>query len=325
VRAAVLTDDHRFDVVELPDPTPSAGELVLRVAGCGICGSDLKAHQHLPAGTVMGHELCGDVVAVGAGVDGWKEGDAVAALPMSSCGTCRWCLAGAPFHCRRVRPFGFGVAPGAFAELVRVDARLSLWLPAGLGPIGALAEPLAVGLHGVTSVGIHPGDRVLVLGGGNVGASVATWARRLGAAEVVVSDPSPTRRDAVLRVGATSTHDPSTGPPPTGFDVVVECVGAPGMIQAAVEAAGIRGRIAVVGVCEAPDTFVPVGAVLKELQVAFAVYYRLSEWRTVVDLLARGEVDADAFVSGTVGLDGVGGSFDALLAGRADGKVLVTP
>jgi (R,R)-butanediol dehydrogenase/meso-butanediol dehydrogenase/diacetyl reductase len=325
VRAAALTEDHRFTVVDLPDPTPGPGELVLRVAGCGICGSDLKAHAHLPAGTVMGHELCGEVVAVGAGVEGWREGQAAASLPMSSCGTCRWCLAGEPFHCHRVRPFGFGAAHGAFAELVQVDAGLSLHLPAGLGPIGALAEPLAVGLHGVTAVGIRPGERVLVLGGGNVGASVSTWARRLGAGEVVVSDPSPTRRDAVLRVGATATHDPATGPPPTGFDVVVECVGAPGMVQAAVDAAGVRGRIAVVGVCEAPDTFVPVGAVLKELRVAFAVYYRLAEWTTVVDLLARGELDTDAFVRGTVGLDAVGESFDALLAGRTDGKVIVTP
>ena len=99
MHAAVLTDDHRFVVETLPDPTPGPADLVLRVEACGICGSDLKAHGHMPGGIVMGHEFCGEVVAVGGDVaDRWREGDLVAAMPLNACGRCRWCLADDPAH-----------------------------------------------------------------------------------------------------------------------------------------------------------------------------------------------------------------------------------
>jgi (R,R)-butanediol dehydrogenase/meso-butanediol dehydrogenase/diacetyl reductase len=326
MRAAVLTDDHTFEVVELPDPTPGPAELVLRVAACGICGSDLTAHTMLPAGSVLGHEFCGEVIAVGKEArPDWREGDLVAALPLAACGRCRWCLVDEPAHCVSFDPQGVGGSPGAFAEQVRVSTSSAVRLGDGLGELGALVEPLAVGLHIIEAADLKPGERVLVLGGGNVGAAVSTWARRLGASEVVVSDPAASRRAGADRFGATGVHDPADGPPPGRFDVVVECVGAPGMIQAAVDATGVRGKVVVAGVCVVPDQVQPLAAVLKEVQVRFAVYYRRSEFAAAAALLESGEIDARAFVTSQVGLDGVTRAFETLLSTTTERKVLVTP
>jgi (R,R)-butanediol dehydrogenase/meso-butanediol dehydrogenase/diacetyl reductase len=326
VRAAVLNDEHQFEVVEVPDPTPAAGELVLRVDACGICGSDLKAYHALPPGTVLGHEFCGVVVAVGTDArDRWREGQLVAAMPLRACGHCRWCLADEPAHCERVDLQGVGGAPGAFSEYVRADAAFAVALADHIGEHGALVEPLAVGLHTVLAGGLRAGDRALVIGGGNVGAAVTVWARRMGAADVVVSDPAPTRRDSAARFGATGVHDPGAGPPDAGFDVVFECVGAPGMVQAAVDAAGTRGRVVVAGVCAVPDQILPLSALLKEVEVRFAVYYRGNEFTAAADLLASGGLDVGAFVSGHAALAEIDDAFEKLQTTTTERKILVKP
>jgi (R,R)-butanediol dehydrogenase / meso-butanediol dehydrogenase / diacetyl reductase len=326
MRAAVLTEKHTFVVADVPDPSPGPDELVLRVNACGICGSDLKVHTMLPAGSVLGHEFSGEVVAVGAGSRGkWREGQHAAALPLSTCGVCRWCLADEPAHCARVDLFGLGATPGAFAEYVRVAAAQTVPLDPALGPLGALVEPLAVGLHTVAMGHLKAGDKVLVIGGGNIGLAVTVWAHRLGAREVVVSDPIAARRGVAGAFGATGEHDPASDPPPHDFDVVFECVGATGMVQAAIDAAGTRGRVVIAGVCVTPDTVLPVSAVLKEVEVRFAVYYRGNEFAAAAALLESGGVDAGAFVTGQVGLDGVSGAFERLLTTTGDRKILVTP
>ena len=94
MKAAVTTDEHGFEIVDMPDPTPDDDQLVIRVAACGVCGSDIKAQPFAPAGMVMGHELGGEIVAVGSRADGWREGTNVAVLPVVSCGSCQYCRAG---------------------------------------------------------------------------------------------------------------------------------------------------------------------------------------------------------------------------------------
>lgn len=325
MRAAVLTADHEFTVAEVPDPSPAEGELVLQVSSCGICGSDLKAYAMAPAGAILGHEFCGRVVAVGSGVDGWRVGQAATAMPLTACGRCARCLAGRPSHCERVELLGLGASSGGFAEYVRVAARSAFELPDEVAHRGALVEPLAVGLHAVSAGAVGPGARVLVLGGGNVGVAVATWARRLGAAEIVVSDPSASRRETAATFGATGMHDPAEGPPPTGFDVVFECVGGTGMIQRAIDATAPLGRVVVAGVCIEPDQVLPVTALMKEVELAFAIYYRPSEFAAARDLVTSGSFDADAMITGVVGLDEVGGAFDRLRSSTTERKILVAP
>jgi 2-desacetyl-2-hydroxyethyl bacteriochlorophyllide A dehydrogenase len=327
MRAAVVTESHSFEVVDVPEPEPGPDDLVLRVRACGICGSDLKAYTAMPPGTVMGHEFCGEVVGVGSAVDdSWREGMHVAAMPVRACGRCRWCQAGDVAHCERADLVGVGGSAGGFAEMVRVDATATVALPPSVAEFGALVEPLAVGLHAVSMGDVSAGDRVLVLGGGSIGAAVTTWASRVGAAEVVVSDPVPSRRESAELFGATGVHDPADGAPTrSSFDVVVECVGASGMIQTAVDAAVTRGRVVVAGVCIAPDLIVPVVALMKELEVRFAVYYRRSEFFTAASLLARGAVDPGPFVSAAVSLDELDATFSRLASSTTERKILVSP
>jgi len=218
-----------------------------------------------------------------------------------------------------------GATPGAFAEYVRAAAEQAVSLGPHIGRLGALIEPLAVGLHTVAMGHIEAGDKVVVLGGGNIGLAVTVWARRLGAREVVVSDPISSRRDAAAGFGATGAHDPTSDPPPRDFDVVFECVGSTGMVQAAIDAAATRGRVVIAGLCMTPDTVVPVTALLKEVEVRFAVYYRGSEFAAAAALLEAGGIDADALVTGQVGLDGITGAFERLSTSTDDRKILVVP
>ena len=326
MRAAVLGPDSTFGVAEVDDPTPGPGDLVLRVTGCGICGSDLKTRPLLPGGTVMGHEFCGEVVAVGTDAgDRWREGMHAASLPVFSCGSCDRCCAGDVAHCAAVEMIGFGVA-GAFAELIRVSADLSFALPPSVPPsFGPLVEPYAVGLHAVHAGDIGPGDDVLVIGGGPVGLTTATWARELGAASVTISDPAARRREAAGSFGATAVVDPTTEDLGGPYDVVVECVGKPGMLNTCAMAAGVHGRVVVAGACAEPDPFVPVLALMKELTLRFPVYYRREEFGAVVDAFADGRIDPTGLITRTVGFDALDEVFDALATAPDDLKVVVDP
>ena len=325
--AAVVGEDHGLEVVDLPDPEPGPGELVLRVTACGICGSDLKSVGAMRSGLVMGHEYCGEVAAVGSDAAGsWREGTLVAGLPLVSCGTCRWCMAGEPTHCATVDRQGVGGSAGAFAEYVRVDVSQAVALPSGVGELGALVEPLAVGLHTVAAARLEPGDRVLVIGAGPVGLAVARWARRLGAGVVVVSDPVEARREAAGSFGATAALDPSRDELGHGYDVVFECVGAAGLIDTAIGVIRPRGRVVVAGVCMAPDQVTPGLPLIREASVQWIVYYTRPEFELCARLLASGDLDGDAFVTGHTDLAGIDASFRELRSGATrHRKVLVTP
>jgi (R,R)-butanediol dehydrogenase / meso-butanediol dehydrogenase / diacetyl reductase len=327
VKAAVVDDHHHLEIVEVSDPTPGPGELVLRVRACGICGSDLKLVETMPAGLVMGHEFCGVVAATGPGVGtDWREGRLVAAFPLVSCGQCRWCAVGEPTHCETVDRVGVGGSSGAFAEYVRVDASQAVALHDDLGEHGALVEPLAVGLHTVAFAELEPGDRVLVIGAGPVGLAVTTWARRLGAGEIVVSDPSAGRREAAPAFGASAVVDPEHEELGDGFDVVFECVGAPGLIATAAGVIRPRGRIVVAGVCLQPDTLPPAVPLLREATLRWVMYYTRAEFQLAARLLERGDIDGDAFVTGHVTLDGIDDAFRELKGGHtAHRKLLVVP
>ena len=327
MRAAVIGADGAFHVETLDDPTPGPGELVLRVTGCGICGSDLKARPAMPAGTVMGHELSGEVVAIGSGVTGaWREGTPAAVLPVFSCGACDWCRAGDVAHCTQAALMGLGGCPGGFAELVRARADLAFALPSDLPSAwGPLVEPFAGGQHAARVAEIERGDDVLVIGAGPVGLTTAWWARDLGAATVTVSDPVATRRDAAAGFGATATVDPSTDSVGGPYDVVIECVGKPGILDTCAAAARTKGRIVVAGVCAEPDPFLPLVALLKELTVRFSVYYRPDEFRAAVDAFATGRVDPTPLVTRTVGFGELDLAFDSLVTSPTDLKILVDP
>ncbi len=336
MRAAVVTESKKLEIVERPDPMPGPTDLVLRVEACGICGSDLKAIDRMPDGLVMGHEFCGEIVEIGREAKGdWQVGQRVAALPLRGCGACLPCLDGDVAHCTAgVDAIGVGGSGGAYAQYIKVGSRETFALPVSFRHgDGALVEPLAVGLHAVDRARIGRGEDVLVIGGGPVGMAVTLWARHFGGREIAVVDPVAARRDACAALGATTLIDPNDGPFTDAYaaaiggapDVVFECVGVPGMVQASVDAARVHGRIVIVGVCTKPDPFVPVTAVVKELAMHFVVYYRSADFRYTIDMVNQGRIDPFGMVSARVGLDGLPSAFEALKHPTDQCKVLVVP
>jgi len=325
MKAAVTTDDHGFEVVELPDPAPDDDQLVIRVAACGVCGSDIKAQPFAPAGMVMGHELGGEVVAVGSRTDGQLAGANVAVLPVISCGSCRYCQAGLVSHCAAASYVGMG-PPGGFAEYAAVPARHCFALPAELPAAhAALVEPFAVGLHGVHSAEIARGDDVLIVGAGGVGLTTLVWARQLGGARVTVADPDARRRDSAMSMGATDVLESASDAEPGAYDAVIECVGRPELIQACQPALRPRGRLVISGACAEPTPIEPITALLKELTIRYSVAYSTDEFAEVVTAFGSGDVDPAPTVGPTFGLDHVADAFAAVREARLHGRVSVTP
>jgi (R,R)-butanediol dehydrogenase/meso-butanediol dehydrogenase/diacetyl reductase len=323
-------------LAEVADPTPGADDLVLRVRAAGVCGTDLHLAGDplgVPPGTVLGHEFAGEVVAVGARVEGWRVGARACALPLLGCGTCAACLTGDAMGCAGLRTIGSGDLPGAFAEYVRVGACETLRLPDGLDyGVGALVEPTAVGLHALRVAALQPAENVLVLGGGPIGLAAAAWARALGAAEVAIADPLPARRALAAAFGAVAVDASDDaalfalpdlfGRPP---DVVVECVGGPGLLQECVQHVRRRGRVVVVGACMAPDTVMPAMACLKEVELRFVVAYSRQEFAHALRMLAAGRVPGAAMITGSTGLQAFPAAFDELRAPGAQCKVMLEP
>lgn len=327
MRAVVTDQSTAFRVEELPDPTPGPNDIVIKVSGCGICGSDLKAQPAMPDGIVMGHEVAGEVVAVGATArDRWREGMQTAVLPLFTCGQCDHCWAGDVAHCAEISMVGLGGSHGGFAEYMLASADLCFRLPDAMpSTFGPLVEPFAVGLHAARLAEISSGDSVLIMGGGGVGLTAAAWARQLGAERITVSDPHEPRRAAALALGATDTVNPRAEEVPGGYDVVIECAGKPGVLDASTAAVTNLGRVVIAGVCAEPDPFFSMLALLKEISIKFAIYYRPDDFRTVVDAFALGLIDPAPLRTGTVGFDGVAAAFASMNTSRAELKVIVDP
>jgi len=334
VRAAVLTGSTPvLGIQTIADPSPAAGEVVVEVAACGICGSDLHSIRFAaPPGTVMGHEFCGRIVGRGTGVSAaeWPDGKRVAVRPTTGCGNCAPCQAGRPDRCASFELIGFQ-RPGGFAEYTTAPLNELYAIPDSIDDLGgALIEPLAVARRAVRRGDLRRDESVLILGGGPIGAAVLLWAKNLGAGTVVVSDPSAERRAWVQDIGADATVDPTSDglhavPDLTGGapGLVVECVGHPGLIQTAIEATGFEGRVVVAGVCIATDSIVPYFGLLKEVDVRFSMYYGREDYHDTIRELAHGALAAKALTSTAVGLDALPGVFDAQLEKPAAGKVFV--
>jgi len=328
MQAMVVGAGGALAVESVPDPVPGEGQLVVRVEACGICGTDLHMHAKgmLPTGAVMGHEFAGEVVE---SVHGFKAGQRVCALPVLSCGHCRRCRSGLGAYCEAQHALGLGAAPGAFAEYVAVAAHETLRLPDAIGPeLGALVEPLAVALHAVRVARVRAGEGCLVLGSGPIGLGAVLWARYFGAREIVVCERSAGRRRLAERLGAGATAGPEeldavlARQLPGGAGVVVEAIGAPGMIQRALSAVGFRGRVIVAGVCLGSDTIQPLPSLLREATLHFVLAYEKDDFQFTVDALAAGRIDALPMVTRRCKLAEIPAAFAELRTHSEHGKVL---
>ena len=326
-----------LEIASIADPVPEADEVIIAVARAGICGSDLHVTKlgAVPAGTVLGHEFAGEIVALGSGVGGdWRVGDLVTALPLFSCHDCEACDMDLPALCSHGRFTGTTLEkPGAYAQFVAARGAMLQRLPSGVSiNEGGMIEPLAVAHHTVELGRIEKDDAVLVIGAGPIGAAVTLFARLAGA-RVVVSERSAERRVLALTLGATGAIDPQsenvgerfhalTGRSP---QVVFECVGMAGLIQDAVGLAGVRGRVVVAGLCLGDDNITPLTGMSKEVNIQFTQCYTERNFETVIDLIARGEAKVSPLHTDTVGFDQLPIMFETLRTASRQCKVLIGP
>jgi (R,R)-butanediol dehydrogenase/meso-butanediol dehydrogenase/diacetyl reductase len=337
--AAVYRGSGEVAVEDRPVPEPGPGQVLVEVGHCGICGSDLHliAERLGTAGTVLGHEYSGMVAALGEGVTGWVVGDEVVGGPAPRCGQCRRCLEGQPSQCevrRRVMTDGHD---GAFAPFILVDARALVRVPEGLGRReAALAEPLAVALHGITRSQTQPGDTVMVMGAGPIGALTVAALLARGLAPVSVVEPAPPRQALARALGAEVLHpdDLPTYPmwepeemSPLAVDVVLECSGHKAAMQAGLHQLRRGGRMVLVGAGMRAPSFDPNRMLLNELTVTGSFVYDADGFDRALELLSTpGAIPTEVLIEpDDVGLDRVGEAVRRLAAGETAGKVMVAP
>jgi len=339
MKAAIFQEVGKPLRIENVDaPKPVAGEVILEVAYCGICGSDLHMTQHqgiLKQGDIMGHEFTGTISALGPNVDPkWKVGDRVTSLPVIACHNCEMCDQGLFSLCKSMYVTGVGMSQGAYAQYVASPAETLFKLPDGVDfKDAALTEPLSVALHAVEMADIKSSDNVLVIGGGPIGLGVAMFARHRGAKNVIVSELAEGRAALARKMGATATINPAkedvskryaalTGGAP---HVVFECVGVKGLIDQAVALAAPRGRIVVAGVMMGEDQFTPMHAISKELTLKFTQCYSPKDYEVVLDLLNQKRIDPSPMVTEIIDFNSLPEKFEALRKPTTQCKILISP
>ncbi len=306
--------------------------MLLRIAACGICGSDLHMTEDpatfgIGEGFVLGHEFAGEVVRCGSGVTGLRPGDRVAVAPMRGCGHCDSCRRGEPAWCPEMRLIG-----GGYAEFATVAARQCRMLPddlptgrrrAGRAGRGRAARGHALGPEAGRQRARprRRADRTCSSHSGRGG---------LAPAHVVVADINRHQEERAAAVGATgfalsgpglaAEFRDQAGAAP---DIVFECVGKRGLIDFACRLVRVHGTVVGVGLCVGGDEWDPFAALSKEIKIVFAVFFTMAEFETALEALGPGRFRPQALVTGRIGFGEVAETFEALKRRTTQCKVLI--
>ena len=310
--------DLRLD--EAAPGSPGPGQVAIRLAAGGVCGSDLHYYNHGGFGAVrlkqpmiLGHEVSGYVEALGPGVDSLAIGDLAAVSPSRPCGVCRFCQEGLPNHCLDMRFYGsampFPHIQGAFREVLIADASQCA-VATGLTPgEAAMAEPLSVCLHATRRAGGLLGKRVLITGAGPIGALCILAARRAGAAEIVATDLAQNALVHAKRAGADRVIDMAGAPDGLEgyaadkgyFDVLFECTGAAEALAGGIAAVRPRGVVMQLGL--GGDMTLPVQTLTaKELDLRGSFRFH-EEFPLAVEMMRKGLIDVAPLITHTLPLD----------------------
>lgn len=287
-------------VVDRPAPVRAPDDVLIRIAAAGICGTDVAiwrwheavVGQYAPTfPVVVGHEFAGHIVEAPEG-SGLVAGMLVAINPQIGCGRCKYCGQGRPTLCDRRKLMG-GHIDGGWTELVSVPVQQVFPLPEGIDPaVAPLLEPMAVAVHAVLErVKVRSGDVALVIGAGPIGLLCGILALQAGAAKVVITgvgvdvDRLALARELGMVPVDVEAADPASELGRLGADVVYETSGNAAVTEQALALAGKAGRIALIGLCHGPSTFVTTPAVLKEIEVIGSRGYNDPTWRLVMEVL----------------------------------------
>jgi len=319
MRALVIHAARDLRTEERPDEAPGPGQIGLRLATGGVCGSDLHYYNHGGFGAVrlkepmiLGHEVSARVETLGAGVSGFTVGQLVAVSPSRPCAACKFCLEGAPNQCLNMRFYGsampFPHIQGAFREVLVADASQCVDAAGLNAGEAAMAEPLAVTLHATSRAGSLLGKRVLVTGCGPIGALCILAARRAGAVEIVATDLSDFTLSLARQVGADRVINTGTHPEALAaysadkgyFDVLYECTGVAAALAGGIAALRPRGIILQLGL--GGDMSLPMMAITaKELDLRGSFRFH-AEFATGVALMQSGLINVKPLITHTVAL-----------------------
>ena len=340
MKAAVFHGNGpRLSIEDVPTPEPRDGEVVLRVAACGLCHTDLHYLDHgVPTfkdpPIILGHEAAGTVERLGPGVSGLARGDRVLAPSVWACGRCRYCRAGRENLCVDLVMPG-NHTQGAFAEYVVVPGKELVRLPLDLPLERAcvIADPVSTPYHAVKQRGqVHAGDVVAVVGCGGVGLNVVQCATLAGATVIAV-DLNDSRLALAKRLGASHTINPATTErvdkevrklTDGGVDVAFEVIGNPKTIDLAFSLLRKGGRLVVIGFSREPVSINVAKLMFYELELVGSLGCGAGLYPEIVGLVASGRIDLEPIVSGTFPLDRINEGFDRLRRGEGV-RWVVTP
>jgi L-idonate 5-dehydrogenase len=320
MKAIVIHAARDLRVEDHEPGEPGPGQVAVRLAAGGVCGSDLHYYNHGGFGAVrlkepmiLGHEVAGRVAAIGPDVQGLAEGDLVAVSPSRPCGTCRYCREGLPNHCLNMRFYGsampFPHIQGAFREMLVADATQSVKAD-GLTPgQAAMAEPLSVCLHATRRAGEMLGKRVLVTGCGPIGVLCILAARRAGASEIVATDLVPEAlahaeragADRVINMAEASGELDAYAADKGHFDVLFEATGVAVALAGAINVVRPRGVVMQLGL--GGDMTLPVQT-LTAKEIDFRGSFRFhEEFPMAVELMQKGLIDVAPLITHTLPLN----------------------
>ena len=340
MRACVLTDWKTLEIKDVPKPVLKPEQVLLKVKYAGVCGSDVNVFNHNhPTATVpriMCHEIFGTVEEIRSEKPlPYGLGSRVVVCPLTWCGTCEACRAGAFHVCRDLGILGLHL-DGGFAEYVAVNADMVFEIPADIpDEIAILTEPFAVGFHLNHRAGVAPGDAVLVTGGGPIGLLAAMNARYFRASTVVISEPTPERRAYIESFGF-ETIDPTSQDLVAeamritngiGFDKVIEASGSNAAWNTLTDVCKIRGTIAPVGIPKGYANLKVVQLIFKELTIIGNRVYPREDFERTVGMLAElyrsGAWDLARIIDRMLPLEELSRAIGFQSMGKNKGKIVI--
>ena len=337
MKAAVYRGKRTLNVEEIETPTPAEAEVLIKVKYSAICGTDVHAflYDAPPIGTVMGHEYCGTVTAVGPGVTRFSPGDRVIGGGGTPPPGKELALRVAPRY--NYRTDGFAGRMRGYAEYVINDEWTPLPVPDDVSDeAAALCEPCAIAVHTTRLSGIKIGDVVAVLGAGPIGFFCAQVAKAAGASTVIVSEPVAARAKAVASAGADIVVDPTTedfasvvleASNGLGADVILDCAGARPTLNQALNAVRREGSVVLVAVVWEEIPLVPVDWMGREVHLHTSFGSLPRDWEIALDLLRSGKVVVEPILSPeqVIPLDDIQQAFDSLLDPSTQLQIIVRP
>ena len=332
MQVAVFHGPGHIAIEEAAEGELGEFDVRIAIARCGICGSDVSMTSGSPFdyqhGKALGHEFSGEVIERGRSARQFKIGDKLACLPLGPCGQCLSCQQGRPLFCANGRHLF-----GGFGERMVIPENAGFVLPGSVSLAeGALVEPMACGRRALRVARMAAGDRVLVLGAGNMALSIIYWARLQGAGRIVVASRSARRDEIALAMGADAAvrlddPDPEALAQALGgpADVVAECIGEPGMIGLAIDKVRLGGAVLSMGMCSLPETILPAMNTFKEVSLHFPLAYSIEDFTETIRTFDAGKVRPEHMVSKVIGLDEFPAMLEAMRGPHEELKVQVAP